>query len=69
VLFLVPEALAELQDERGGVAWAQAGQLAFRPSVSYQLKSVLKHAGILAADVRLGGSRGFDPTIDRWALA
>ena len=68
ILFLTPNALSDLQDEQGGVAWRLADASAFRPTVSYQLKSVLKHAGILAADVRLGGSRRFDPAADRWTL-
>jgi hypothetical protein len=52
VLFLTPDALGDLQDEHGAVAWRMAGGSAFHPTVSYQLTSVPKHAGILSADVR-----------------
>jgi hypothetical protein len=69
VLFLLPDALVVLQDERGAVAWARAGATAFRPTISYQLKSVLKHAGILASDSRLGRTQRVDPATDHWALA
>lgn len=69
VLFLTPTALSDLQDDQGAIAWRRADSFAYRRTVSYRLKSVLKHAGILAPELRLGGIKHFDATRDLWVLA
>ncbi len=47
IFFLLPEAVAELQDNRGRIQWEKAEEKHYRSRSYYQFKSILKHAGIL----------------------
>ncbi|MDF1665317.1 MAG: hypothetical protein P1V97_26385 [Planctomycetota bacterium] len=71
IFFLQPSATANLSDDKGRIDWTKAEGLDFRSSSFYQYKSILKHAGILTATTKLGGSstKGYDPSADIWELA
>ena len=69
VAFFHPERIDEITDGRGEVRWEQVTSAHYRSTTFMQVKSVLKHAGILAPH-RLGGTstRSYDPAVDRWEL-
>jgi len=55
VLFLKPESMPAITDNRGNIQWNQVTASDFRPTTSYQYKSMLRHAGIIEY-TRLGGT-------------
>ena len=67
--FFHPEHISEVTDHRGAVVWSRIEPRHFRSTTFYQYKSILKHAGVIAAH-RLGGSstRDYDPDADIWEL-
>jgi len=66
VLFFIPERLEPITDNRGRIEWDRLRPEHYRPTTSYQYKSILKHAGIIE-DTGLGGS-GVAPEDDVWVL-
>ena len=70
IFFLEPEAAPTWVPRDGLVDWHVVPPEAFRSTTFFQYKSVMRHAGVLAAD-RLGGSsaRRYDPRCDLWRLA
>jgi hypothetical protein len=69
VVFLTPTGLAGAQDDRGRIDWNVVGQGVWRTTTGFQLKSVLRHAGILSPASRLGSSTSPDPVSDFWSLS
>jgi hypothetical protein len=69
VVFLTPVGMAAAQDERGRINWNVAGQGVWRTTTGFQLKSVLRHAGILSPASSLGSSTSPDPVSDFWSLS
>ena len=69
VIFLTPVGLARAQNERGRINWNLAGQGMWRTTTGFQLKSVLRHAGILSPASVLGSSTSPDPASDSWSLS
>ena len=67
VLFFIPERLDPLTDSRGRIVWNRVSGDAYRPTTSFQYKSMLKHAGIIQ-DTGLGGSN-VAPEDDVWVLS
>jgi hypothetical protein len=69
IFFLKPEATGAWVSRSGEVDWGALPADSFRSTTFYQYKSVLKHAGLIAA-TQLGGasSRGYDPSRDAWCL-
>lgn len=69
-VFFQPDAVSAITSEQGQLLWNRILPQHFRSTTFLQYKSVLKHAGILAAR-SLGGSstRGYDPDGDIWELA
>jgi hypothetical protein len=68
VVFFTPVGLAGAQDDRGRVDWSTAGPGVWRTTTGFQLKSVLRHAGILSAASSLGSSTMPAPATDLWSL-
>ena len=66
VLFFIPERLEPITNSRGRIQWDRLRAEHYRPTTSYQYKSILKHAGIIE-DTGLGGS-GVTPEDDLWGL-
>ena len=68
-LFFHPKRSAEILDDRGRVQWDRVEPIHYRSTTFYQMKSILKHAGVLK-DNGLGGSsvKEYDPDEDLWAL-
>jgi hypothetical protein len=68
-LFFHPKRSAEILGEGGRVQWDRVEPIHYRSTTFYQMKSILKHAGILE-DTGLGGSsvNNYDPSEDVWAL-
>lgn len=68
-LFFHPRRSAEIFDGRGRVQWDRVEPVHYRSTTFYQMKSILKHAGILK-DTGLGGSsvKNYDPAEDVWRL-
>jgi hypothetical protein len=60
---------AEILNDRGRVQWDRVEPIHYRSTSFYQMKSILKHAGILK-DTGLGGSsvKEYDPGEDLWVL-
>jgi hypothetical protein len=69
VIFLTPVGLADAQDERGRINWNVAGQGVWRTTTGFQLKAVLRHAGILSPASSLGSSTSPDPLSNFWSLS
>ncbi len=69
VAFFHPERIDEITDARGGVRWDRVTSAHYRSTTFMQVKSVMKHAGILVPH-RLGGTstRSYDPAADLWEL-
>ena len=69
VLFFHPKRIEEITDDQGRVQWEAAEGIHYRSTTFYQMKSILKHAGILK-DTGLGASsvKHYDPSDDIWAL-
>jgi len=69
VLFFHPQRSAEILSDRGQVQWGQVDAMHYRSTTFYQMKSILKHAGILE-DTGLGGSsvNNYAPDEDLWRL-
>lgn len=65
VLFFIPERIEEVMDRQGQIQWDEVKAKHYRPTTSYQYKSILKHAGIIE-DTGLGGST--PPEEDVWVL-
>ena len=55
VLFFIPERLEPITNNRGRIEWDRLQAEHYRPTTSYQYKSILKHAGVIE-DTGLGGS-------------
>jgi hypothetical protein len=71
IFFLHPRSAVELADNHGRLDWSNAQGEHYRSTSFFQHKSILKHAGILAANTKLGGSsaKNYDPNADVWELA
>jgi hypothetical protein len=69
VAFFTPERLSEIMDAHDNIIWPHVTARHYRSTTYLQLKSILKHAGILAPRP-LGGSSSttYDPTQDIWEL-
>lgn len=70
IFFLRPESVDGLLAPDGSIPWPEVSDADFRSTTFFQYKSVLKHAGILAA-TRLGSAsaKRYDADRDIWALA
>jgi hypothetical protein len=73
-LFFHPERSAEILNDHGQVRWSRLKATHYRSTTFYQIKSMLKHAGI-PEDTVLGGSSvkdydpsDYDPSEDVWTL-
>ena len=68
-LFFHPKRSGEILDDRGRVQWGRVEPIHYRSTTFYQMRSILKHVGILE-DTKLGGSsvNEYDPSEDVWAL-
>jgi hypothetical protein len=69
VVFLTPLGLVGAQDDLGRVDWSASGPGVWRTTTGFQLKSVLRHAGILSPASSLGSSTLPDPVSDVWSLS
>lgn len=68
-VFFTPEILDEVLDTRGHVRWEAVEGRHYRSTTFMQVKSILKHAGLLMP-YPLGGTsaRTYRPDADRWEL-
>lgn len=68
-LFFHPRRIEEITGDQGHIQWDEIEAHHYRSTTFYQMKSILKHAGILE-DTGLGGAsvKNYDPAGDVWRL-